>query len=488
MNIAIVMTVKENIEYVYLNSLIEDYDLVLIFSSRYRVVFNLLEKMCDYGDICIHTVTCAVYRSFDSEFSNNREHGFYSCGLEDRQGYICINKRYYNNISDQKRLDFLFIIDIFLKKIIMTNCDIGLVDIKYLFPMLHNIFSGFRGIVEKLLGKKNKGNLIILCNKIIFSTHEFYQRSGTNNPQPLISVIMPSYNNENYILDSVWSVLKQSFSDFELIVVNEAGSYDHTVSLIRLFADERIRIIQNTDMLGLANSLNRGISKARGDYIARMDADDICRQNRFELQWKHLETYEELDLLGGSIECFKKSTSFICTFPILHPDIFAQLMFHLVIAHSTVMFRKRRFADLKLYYDSASAGEDYELWIRARKHIRFANLKCVLVNYRLHGDNITKKKCRRLEQETNFIMLRLIMEDFGITIPDKYQKYINSWINYHIQEGKHLSKETLDFEKKLLIEMWEQNKERKNYEKSSLKKALEYRWKWVNESHGERII
>ncbi|MDR2355648.1 MAG: glycosyltransferase, partial [Clostridiales Family XIII bacterium] len=102
---------------------------------------------------------------------------------------------------------------------------------------------------------------------------------------PMISVIMPTYNSEKYVAETMESILTQTFRDFEFLVVNECGSNDRTVAIVESFRDPRIRVIQNARRLGIAESLNIGIKQSKGKYIARMDADDIAMPERFERQF-----------------------------------------------------------------------------------------------------------------------------------------------------------------------------------------------------------
>ncbi|HGF9542707.1 TPA: glycosyltransferase family 2 protein, partial [Acinetobacter baumannii] len=113
----------------------------------------------------------------------------------------------------------------------------------------------------------------------------------------LVSVVLPAYNAELYLKEAIDSVLSQTFTDFELIILND-GSIDRTEEIILSYNDSRIVYVKNEKNLGLIGTLNKGINLAKGKYIARMDADDICLPERFKKQVDFLEKNNEIDLIG----------------------------------------------------------------------------------------------------------------------------------------------------------------------------------------------
>lgn len=118
---------------------------------------------------------------------------------------------------------------------------------------------------------------------------------------PEISVVLSVYNDAKYVGVAIESVLAQTFTDFELIIIDDAST-DESLSIARDFADERIRIVENEENLGLTKSLNKGISLAQGKYIARMDSDDICLPTRFEKQVAYLDAHPDVGVCGGWVE------------------------------------------------------------------------------------------------------------------------------------------------------------------------------------------
>lgn len=206
-----------------------------------------------------------------------------------------------------------------------------------------------------------------------------------------ISVIMPVYNGEKYLREAIDSVLSQTFSDFEFIIINDC-SKDKTVDIINSYNDERIILINNDKNLGIAKTLNKGIEKAKGKYIARMDADDICYPHRFETQYNFMEENLEIGMCGSSIEIFTESSINIHECPVHNDEIKVLQMFNTAFAHPTVMMRHSTLEKYNLRYDDFYEGiEDYELWIRMSNVTKLANLKEVLLKYRSHSNQVTKK-------------------------------------------------------------------------------------------------
>lgn len=208
---------------------------------------------------------------------------------------------------------------------------------------------------------------------------------------PKISVLLSTYNDEKYIKASVDSVLNQSFSDFEFVIIDD-GSTDSTYDIISAIEDSRI-VIFRKENTGLIDSLNFGISKCRGEYIARMDGDDICHADRLKLQFEFLSDNLNYSICGantiyidGQGERFGKTD-----FPISNDDIKLYMTFGSPISHPTLMIKRDVLAENRYSHDYPIA-EDYELWARLRDRCLFHNIKKPLLYYRFYGDNISLSK------------------------------------------------------------------------------------------------
>jgi len=234
----------------------------------------------------------------------------------------------------------------------------------------------------------------------------------------LISVIMPAYNAEPFIYDAIESILNQSYCDFEFIIVND-GSSDSTADIVNSFNDPRIIFIDRKENKGLVYSLNEAIEFAHGDFIARMDADDVSMTNRFELQIKYMQEHPEVDICGGAYKCFGELDDlYEC---IVGTEKIAECLFHLcVIAHPTVMMRRRVVYKVDLYDQDYLYAEDYELWCRLLKRgAKFANIPNVLLNYRVSNGHISSKHHVRQRFLSKVIVLRNLAWDKDIEFIDK---------------------------------------------------------------------
>lgn len=202
---------------------------------------------------------------------------------------------------------------------------------------------------------------------------------------PKISVLMPLYNpEEEHLREAIASILNQTFTDFELLILND-GSKNNAEEVVLSFSDERIRYIKQ-DNMGLASTLNKGVDLALSDIVARMDQDDIAHSDRLEKQFRFLEENPNISIVGSWIKHFPKTK--IVKVPEF-PDL-TDFLNSCVMNHPTVMFRKSDFLKYDLRYNpELKTSEDYDLWTRAVRVLNFANLQEVLLDYRIHGGNMT---------------------------------------------------------------------------------------------------
>lgn len=216
----------------------------------------------------------------------------------------------------------------------------------------------------------------------------------------LISVIMPVYNAEKYIHESIKSILAQSYPNFEFIIIND-GSKDSSGKIIESFLDDaRIRYI-NRENKGLVFTLNEAISLSRGNYVARMDADDISHPQRLEKQLKFLLENPDIAVVGCSSFIIDKNSKVINTRkPPLTPLVNkALLLFGPTLTHPSVMFNKILLGEQLCYSDKYLHVEDYELWLRLIKKYKIANIKDVLFYYRINESGVSQTNL--FEQKIN---------------------------------------------------------------------------------------
>lgn len=202
---------------------------------------------------------------------------------------------------------------------------------------------------------------------------------------------MPIYNGEKYLREAIDSILKQSFADFEFLIVND-GSIDRTVQTISSYKDPRIRLVENDKNLGLINTLNKGFELSRGEYIVRMDCDDISLPERLKEQVDFMESNEDVGVSGTWFFTIGDSQTKVARYPDDQNSIRCGLLFNSVLAHPTIIIRKKDFYKNKLYYDPFFPhAEDYELWVRAIQFFKISNIRKVLLLYRIHPEQITSR-------------------------------------------------------------------------------------------------
>ncbi len=197
---------------------------------------------------------------------------------------------------------------------------------------------------------------------------------------PQITVLLPVHNGGDLLRPAIDSVLAQTFSDFELLVIDD-GSTDDTATTLSAIDDPRLVVISQQNQ-GLARSLNTGIEQARGQYVARMDADDRCHPQRLEWQLAYLKKYPHITICGGAVAAAGGDRQQVWRYPTTPEAARCELLFRSVLAHPTVMFHRDRWQAAGLGYDETVAyAQDYELWQRAAEVVSIANLPEVLLEY-----------------------------------------------------------------------------------------------------------
>jgi glycosyltransferase involved in cell wall biosynthesis len=228
---------------------------------------------------------------------------------------------------------------------------------------------------------------------------------------------MAAYNAAAFLPAAIDSILGQTFTDFELILIDD-GSKDATPDIINGYADPRIRAVRNPQNLGLIGSLNRGLDLARGEFIARMDADDEALPRRFEEQVRFLDAHPEIGLCGTAIETFGARQE---RWNLEHtPErVRCQLLFDPGLSHPTAMFRRAILEAHKLRYDPAYLhAEDYALWVRLAEVTQVANVPEVLLKYRLHPESVSHTN-RGTQQDTADRIRREQLRRVGIEADER---------------------------------------------------------------------
>lgn len=221
---------------------------------------------------------------------------------------------------------------------------------------------------------------------------------------------MPVLNAEDFLKQTLETISAQTFTDFELLVVDD-GSTDSTPAILAACNDPRLRVLRNQARRKLSGALNRGLEEARGELVARMDADDLMRRDRLVRQVEHMDRYPEIGCCGGWARTFGNGTRKILRFPTGAEQVKVFSLFYTPFAHPTVIFRRVWFERDGLRYDgSYYPTEDYELWSRAIQCFPCDNLPRVLVDYRVHGKSMTGGEWPEMEAQTERVHRRILTQ------------------------------------------------------------------------------
>ena len=224
------------------------------------------------------------------------------------------------------------------------------------------------------------------------------EQPGASNVPPLISVCMPVYNAERYLAEAIESILGQTFRDFEFLIIDD-GSTDRSLAILERYAarDARIRLSSKPNA-GYVVRLNEMLHQARGDLIARMDADDVALPERFARQVEFLRSHPEVDVVGGAQEHID-SKGYPLTVhydPQGHEEISELAMSGACpINHPSVMMRRKALLAVGGYRVEMMPAEDLDLWLRMGERGRLANLPDVIMRYRVHDSSVSASLQRR---------------------------------------------------------------------------------------------
>lgn len=231
---------------------------------------------------------------------------------------------------------------------------------------------------------------------------------------PLVTVLMPVYNAEEFVGTAIKSILDQTYTNFELLVIDD-GSTDKSAEVINAPDDSRIRYVKNDVNVKLITTLNKGIKLAKGKYIARLDADDIAEKTRLEEQVEFMEANPSVGLSGTWYTAFGTKNSTVRN-PTSNQDIRYMMLYQCAIIHPSTIFRTSVIRDNDLFYNmDYPHAEDYELWCRFAEVSELANIPSVLLRYRLHESNISKLE--NSTQVANTLRIKTeLFEKVGINV------------------------------------------------------------------------
>ncbi len=206
-----------------------------------------------------------------------------------------------------------------------------------------------------------------------------------------ITVLMCVYNGQRYLREAIDSILNQTYSDFEFLIVDD-GSTDDTLKILKSYKDSRIKLVLNDNNIGLTKSLNKGLMLAKGEYIARMDADDISVKNRLLTQLNFMQQ-NNYDLIYSDTFFIDKNGEYVCKSfrPASVDVVLRNLKKHNFIPHPTVFFKKETILNLGGYDERFKTAQDLQLWLKMYdSKMNFGYINEPLVKYRLNPESIRK--------------------------------------------------------------------------------------------------
>ena len=295
----------------------------------------------------------------------------------------------------------------------------------------------------------------------------------------LVSVIMSNYNTpEKYLRNSIESILNQTYSDFEFIIIDDCST-DNSLSVIESYNDSRIVIIRNEQNLGITKSLNKGLAIAKGEFVARMDADDISFENRFEKQVEFLKTHPDHIVCGSSVELIgdwesKHSSKYICRFIPGRETFRINLLFgnYPNIVHPSAMFNHSLLLKNEIKYNEKyPLAQDYRMWVSCSNVAECANIPETLLYYRVHGKAVSNER-RALQTE---ISMQIMQEQ----LDQLHLKAVNEYADIHM--NFLFERKPYDIKcKKWIKTLLSQNKKYNVFNQKKMKTILWKKWSEIS--------
>ncbi len=217
----------------------------------------------------------------------------------------------------------------------------------------------------------------------------------------MVSIIMPVYNGGFHLLEAINSILNQSYSNFEFIIINDAST-DDSGKILKKIADNRVKLYSFTKHLGVAKSLNKAISLAKGKFIARMDADDVAYPDRLMYQLNFMKVHPRTVLVGSWVELISDQGVFIRnkSYPILYEQIKRIIISYNPFVHPTLLMKSDIFQTLGGYDETLNGAEDYDLVLRISKKFEVQNIPKVLLKFRFNISSVTYKNIKQIELQS----------------------------------------------------------------------------------------
>lgn len=289
--------------------------------------------------------------------------------------------------------------------------------------------------------------------------------------KPIVTVLLPVYNGEQYLKDAIDSILAQSYSNFVFLIIND-GSSDRSEEIILSYTDSRIQYLNNEQNLGLISTLNKGLQLVNTKYVARMDADDISLPQRLEKQVAFLESHPEVGILGTWSQSFGERNNHIAKYQAEHESIRYKQLYQIQLVHPTCMMRMDVLKSLPFVYDkNYTHAEDYELFTRLSHVTKLANLQEVLHLYRKHSSAVSSVYNKpQLEAS-----VRIKQREFALLGVDAAESQIESFKLLNYQDYSNIKLSVIEI-MSLLESMLNANEQSSYIERNYMNKELSQLW------------
>ncbi len=310
---------------------------------------------------------------------------------------------------------------------------------------------------------------------------------------PEVTVLMSVYNGEKYLNESIESILNQTFANIEFLIIDDAST-DSSREIILSYDDPRITLVDNKENIGLTSSLNKGLEIAEGEYIARMDADDISMPQRLEKQVSFMNENPNVGVCGTMVQFIDYDGKVVNwrynnRVMLKDEDMKAQLLFRPCFLHPTVIYRSVLLKSNSMIYDDLHRrySQDYYLWYKLSSLCEFANIPRALLYYRIHEDQLSKQK-KNDQKISSINIMSIILENFlerELTPEEKIKHTKISIFPY----GPNL--EEIDKTEDWFKFLMKHNDINRKYNRKSLAKVLQNIWilLCMNSSHlGMRLL
>lgn len=259
---------------------------------------------------------------------------------------------------------------------------------------------------------------------------------------PRVTILMPVFNGEPFLRETIDSVLSQTFYDFILLIIND-GSTDNTRDIVLSYQDDRIRLVDNEHNMGLVDTLNKGIGLTETEYLARLDADDLWEETKLEKQISLLDSRPDVGLCGTSIHKFGLINGDMI-FPINNDGLKVGFLFYCMMSHPSVVYRMSMLRKTGLLYKKeAFPAEDYKMWIDILQVSQIYNIPEPLVMYRQHENQICQEKKEVQRTKTEEVQTELFLRFFPDATTSDLDFYLHSYLDAKIESSNDYKQSTL---------------------------------------------